>query len=242
MQVPRYVWITNLVWFTRKIYEAQVGTNLQQRWLSINHLVMSVGRRLVPGAGRRVEHQAGDHQLRLLGSLERIVSVTASWPSAADDAAGAAPFQHCVSGSAAGRATPRPCSSATSSPVVRNQVTRFIIGPIISWLSSGFITDLFRCHLVDTVIGEEHDGARYPEGNTRRDDGVDFVDNELAPVRMLGPIFQMLVCRVPSRSMTHCLHAVNKNSQRFHSIQAASNTSETSQMKWIELNCNWPAE
>ena len=56
---------------------------------------------------------------------------------------------------------------------------------------------LFGRHLVDAVVSEEHDGAGYPEGDTRRNDGVDFIDNELAAVRVALPILQMLIGRIP---------------------------------------------
>lgn len=42
-------------------------------------------------------------------------------------------------------------------------------------------------HLVDSVVGEEHDGAGDPKGDGGRDDGVHFVHHENAPVRVLLP-------------------------------------------------------
>ena len=63
---------------------------------------------------------------------------------------------------------------------------------------SMLILDLFGCHLVDAIVCEEHDGTRDPEGNTRRNNSVNFVDNELAPVRMVGSVLKMLLRCIPS--------------------------------------------
>jgi len=47
--------------------------------------------------------------------------------------------------------------------------------------------------LEDPVIRDGHDGARYPEGEAGRDQGVDLVDFELAELRMLVPMHAVLL-------------------------------------------------
>ena len=52
-------------------------------------------------------------------------------------------------------------------------------------------------HLIDAIVSEKHYGTRDPEGDAGRDDGVDSVNDKLAPVRMLHPIQQMFIRCVP---------------------------------------------
>jgi len=52
---------------------------------------------------------------------------------------------------------------------------------------------LFVRFLENPVIRDSHDGARYPEGEAGRDQGVDLVDFELAELRMLVPVHAVLL-------------------------------------------------
>ena len=60
-----------------------------------------------------------------------------------------------------------------------------------------------RGHLVDFVVGEQHDGARDPKGDAGRDNGVDLVDDELALIGMLSSLFQVVLGCVPAKKDRH---------------------------------------
>ena len=65
----------------------------------------------------------------------------------------------------------------------------------VSILEQHFL--LSRSHLVDAIISVEHDGARDPKRNTRRDESVDFIDDESTSVRIVFAINLMFIRRVP---------------------------------------------